>query len=696
MRTETATPAPVPPWAYPAPEPTLRGFNPADLAAFFDGRVPEPIAFYRTAEGDFAAFEEPPCVVHWPDCQADAFHVYRPPEDEDPMTQETYIKEVTSNIRGGLSFSLARLALFYGDSRTGKTMRVRAVQIAADGGASDMQGRSWVKDGRLQRLAPEGEDLHIEAKLVQGDTEHDITFGKEDHSRPKGVVMAFEHVKEALCGAPERALEFLSPWMDVSEEELVKLFPSSLREVYKEIASTLPGTLSPLQKLHHVTDLADKQMREANKQAKARQLALDSLRAQEKPSPEAIEQAREAVEKAKERTSVIEEQRNAALQDRGREEVAQTLKRATAEYRDLSETMKRVKASLETAMLRSQKAAQALEDARIARGKLTEVQEQGNAKRAAVWQQIHTFASQHLEAGAKKCALCGTEHDPDTFRTHLEARVQQAETQLAQFAILSEAKDIEHNVALAQSEAHNAREEVERLQARVDELRTKIDAVTEEGKAARAKLDAMPEVPEPVGDLRADMQAALADLQAATAHLTQLESARESGEDTQRLRDDLDQNQTKADTMKRLKAAAKKAAKEAADLCTDGVEKRVTQFLPKGMTFGFSSDPVRWGLRAPDGSINEFLSGAETVVVLSALAFAFAAANPDAFVLVVPEERFIDAKLLGRTMRHWGKVAPENAQVLITNGVKPRGRAPAGWLIEEITGEDVDEEEDDA
>jgi len=621
---------------------------------------------------------------------------------------ETYIKSIQSNIRGGLAFELAKLTLFHGDSRTGKTMRVRAVQIAADGGASDMQGRAWVKDQRLHRLAPEGEDLVIEGTLVRGDQEQEIRFDKEDAQRPPSVVMGFERIKEALCGSPEKALEFLSPWMETTQEELLDLLPKNLRDAYIEVAATLPGSLTPLQKLHHVTDAADKAMREANKAVKAAQGALDVLKAEDVPTKGDEEDAYEALQMAKKRVAAIEDKRAAALEQRAsgnnRTQLAQTLKEATDRYKRLSEERNRAQSAVSLAEKRIAEVDPKIEKARIAVGKAAEAQEStGDKARIDAWASIKTFARQHIEAGATKCALCGS--SPDGFQAHLAARVAQAEAQLGAFEertrILAEGEKAKHALELSLQIRESAKREVESAQASIARLDQELAAIKEQGTKTRALLAELPEEGEdgeeaPTVDLRSEMQAAIADQQAASSIYERIVFAREQAAQASGIREAVESNQEASDTMKRLKAASKKAAQEAAQACTAGLEKRVSAFLPKGMTFGFSADPVRWGLRADDGTINEFLSGAETVVVLSALAFAFAASHPNLFVLVVPEERFIDAGLLARTMRHWAKVAPDNAQIVLTNGVKPKGRIPAAWHVEEVHPLTLDEDEDDA
>jgi hypothetical protein len=119
-------------------------------------------------------------------------------------------------------------------------------------------------------------------------------------------------------------------------------------------------------------------------------------------------------------------------------------------------------------------------------------------------------------------------------------------------------------------------------------------------------------------------------------------------------------------------------------------EKRVTSYLPNGLTFGLDltdgdREIVRFGLRgasmdAVPGGLRSALSGAEWAMVTCAIATAIT--PDDVPSIIVPEERAFDPKTLAEALHAFGRFA---GQVIVTSPIEP-AEIPAGWTVVRTSG----------
>ena len=69
--------------------------------------------------------------------------------------QTLFVRRVQSNVKKGVDCELSRLTLLVGPNGSGKTSVQNAIELAACGFASDVEGRAKVKKGdMLAKLGP--------------------------------------------------------------------------------------------------------------------------------------------------------------------------------------------------------------------------------------------------------------------------------------------------------------------------------------------------------------------------------------------------------------------------------------------------------------------------------------------------------------------------------------------------------------
>jgi hypothetical protein len=667
---------------------------------------------------------------------------------------ERYIYHVETTMGGGFEQAFGRFTLLVGDSRAGKTMRVRALQHAAAGGASDVQWRTWSKGRALGVIGPDGKEPKSTGFLVAQDGAQRTTARTTSADPNDGVtLLAYETVRDALTGSPDKARAFLAPFLSTTYEEIQARMGAQAVAAFEETAGLLGRASTPLATLLAVRDHADVSMREANKDVKTFTAALTAATADAGPTSAQIEAAGRAADDLSGALRAAREEVNAcqqaiqandhaielaAAQSRGPQadpalvtRLAELEGRKAALLRDYAdkkarttETERALHAAVEDRDAAAQ-AATAAEDA------LADALNRAATAQAALdalppvpdfapkVKLLADLAELHTDPKVTSCRLCGSAQEHDAFLriadkwrdawalyaaraeaiqaagVHAGDAKRVAETARDRVALYRDKLATAHRAKAAAEQAHtNAVASVEQIVAAGKATAAEIAAVTAQINTAKT---AAPPVEDDARTSAAKARAStlaakLADAQKhhdavsnerdrAIQAVARLREQAQAVQGHQGLRDKLEKAQTTAARMKLLKDAAGKAYDECVNAGVSGFVARVNGYLPDGLRFGFRLDPFQWGLAVADGEIHSAPSGAEGIAVLTALCCVVAEQHPDRLVLVVPEERGIDAVLLREIMVKLAETAPRNVQVVLTNIVAPfRGRV-AGWEI---------------
>jgi len=82
-----------------------------------------------------------------------------------------YVRRVVGNLKGGCDLEIGPRTLITGPNGSGKSRIVNTMELALSGFASDIVGRSELRQGAdLIALAPEGDNLYAEVTLSDDKT----------------------------------------------------------------------------------------------------------------------------------------------------------------------------------------------------------------------------------------------------------------------------------------------------------------------------------------------------------------------------------------------------------------------------------------------------------------------------------------------------------------------------------------------
>lgn len=559
-----------------------------------------------------------------------------------------YVQKVKGNVKGGCSVTLGPRTLIVGPNGAGKSRVVNTLELALSAEASDIVGRAKVRRGPdLIALAPEDAGLEAHVTLDSGEQASLIIErngpGKTRepvHAPPSGIEIIYpiRDVVEALRGNTQTARTFVlrNAGLDLSDKAILERLPADLHEVYGVFCAAHAEKVDPIERLIAIRDDAKKSATAAKAGVKKSEEIINTLGA----TLPAHSPGEDDIAAAQ--TAV--RQANAALAQ------AQIIPVAI----DISGLY--------------QDAAQAIENHQTLTQNLEKAREWLAANPAdasgpllMAVSSLLTFHTQNTSLSF--CSVCGggVQHDALTTRLH---QINQVASSLADKEKVR--AQVQHLESTQSRQVVSAQSEAERLIRRYKQAQeTSANALTLEQRQAQIT----------------EAQAALSQAEQTYRGLVEAASAWKKVKEA---RDRV--------------VAAKREAREAAELseaCGAVVDElilmgrlafcaRVQKYLPKTDKFDLVLEDGKrevciFGFRRGD-MIHSALSGAEwarLTIALGAACMESANLGDNALVVLTPEERAFDRRTLASVMR-----ALQNApgQVIITSPIAPKDPIE-GWTV---------------
>ena len=552
------------------------------------------------------------------------------------MATPVYVSRVTSNLKGGLDRTLGERTLIVGPNGSGKSAIQNSVELALTGRVSDIAGRVDAADlGIVGMMAPAGEPLRATVYLSDGRVASFEAARKDggwSRGQRTGATGDFpvSRVRQSLIGSPETARKFLLANIGAraSREEVLRLLPHDLHEVYSKKADTLSAS-------HEVDRLL---------------FVFEN----EKSATRRHTQEAEAAEATKARMS----------SDLPPEPTDEDLRAAEAKADGLrapppQSPMRISRAALVAAMSTQTEALMLTHRGTVELGARVEALQAAVTEGDVALRAIHPIVEPlmdvlHHHENFDACMVCGNAWTPasEEMRRGTQDAFGGVKGQLATQSA-KEAELVEAVHALA-------------------ELRGALDRQLVELEALENELANTPEE-DPVDH---DFEA----YRNASARLDTLRSAKSRWQSVRALRETVWGSQQNAAEAKKLADACGNAIKDLLNIALGKFNTVVQSYLPDTDSFFLTirdgeRDVCRYGLYK-NGSYHAALSGAEWARVTLALGCAVGGAAD--VVIYTPEERAFDPNTLRSVMQ---ALSESPGQVILTSPVKPSGRIPKGWTI---------------
>lgn len=430
----------------------------------------------------------------------------KPPRKVRAQGAQGTLKRVSTSIKGGFDLVLpAQHTLILGDNGSRKSALVNAVELAAQGGCSDLVGREWSTGigflsslidpahqdalvSRVECVRPDGSTVILEYRAkVSGTTKSGLSQGSHtkdgvaiDKANPSPVALPVRAVLTELRASPERAQAFLlSVACAVDEAAFLKVVPPAQSARVKAIWTSLKKAESVVEKILAVQAECQKLEREAAKKAKDFETAAEtSTRTLDvRPTPEELAQVEQELRVLQGRRAALAgEWATHAATQRAQQQAQQQARTVS------QQSMEQIQAALAQAHaariqeLRAEQqrleATAATSDVQVAewRSQLAQIVVPAGIPQDRVerLQALHLLCTHQVQQATGKCPTCaGALPTP----TALEV-VQGVEGLLAQNAAKLQAEGLIQQLEAAISRAQTQRQELEahwaRLQAQID------------------------------------------------------------------------------------------------------------------------------------------------------------------------------------------------------------------------------------
>jgi hypothetical protein len=584
------------------------------------------------------------------------------------VKETMFVRQLESNIKGGVCVELAPKTLIVGVNGAGKSAIVNALELALSKRVSDITGRMLTREADLLSLAPNREGaVYAQALLNNGCVATwkipDSGKGKgrarrAEHELPKGIdpetVFPLRGVQEALTGSADLARKwFLSQVASLTDDQIKAHIPKSLQTQFRVATAACKLTDHPVDKLLAALEFAKKKALGGRAEAKAaKQVAKQVGRGLPPPPSEADEEALSKELQSAEQglQHVIEQLAAQQAQEHARNglhELSDLHRRAAKEDMEAQEALR-----VHQAQMSQLEAEQKRYPIPVPLDEL---------KMAVIKVAYASAKTRHGE-----CPVCGESHPQDRWdrrvvaiKAALEQRNQSNQAYITLESRLVEMEQqkqalIAHSVVLT-----------EKLQ-RLGEERGRLQALL----TGPVSNDGMP-----LQDKKEALEAKLRELREKQVTMIRARAA-----------------WTSAYAAEEAGLVAKRGSSEWTDLidaCDTAIEtlldQHVSTFIQKVQTFLPVTDQFAlqlhdgerggcWFGLMRDGVLHTALSGVEWARVLAAIAMA---RQGDGLQVVCPEDRAFDPMTLSHVLEAFGKA---QAQVIVTSPVMPEN-LPAGWLL---------------
>lgn len=204
----------------------------------------------------------------------------------------SYVTAIRGNVGGAVDARLGRHTLIVGPNMSGKSMIIRALELALTASVSDLVGRATVaREADLIALAPSGpppRTLWAEALLSSGGAARCEIVSDSHGKAHRGVrtgmdgldfeavrVFPLRAVREALLGSPDTARKFFVRYAlgDVGAGDVLSRIPEPVRARFMSLTSSAPDVLGGLL-------LATEQSAGKKREAEARRRTAEEIVAQ--------------------------------------------------------------------------------------------------------------------------------------------------------------------------------------------------------------------------------------------------------------------------------------------------------------------------------------------------------------------------------------------------------------------------------
>ena len=565
--------------------------------------------------------------------------------------QTLFVRRVHSNVKKGVDCELSRLTLLVGPNGSGKTSVQNAIELAACGFASDVEGRAKVKKGdMLAKLGPAtATPLSSEIEFSDGRKakwklmpNKRGGYHEPEHVSPSelNVVFPVQEVREILGGSADTIRMWLMSRVGstVREVDVVDKLPDDVQEVYRERARKLRRDgMNEVDILLAVIESSEKEARALDAESKTAKQVIDTMSEGlgEEPTASDIEAGEEAV-------AIAEGQYREAQKT----PVQQRPDLATARAMAIN-AVENFKSAAETARL----ASSAVPPMHPAEEALIEFRSK-----------MADICTVTVDVGSKNCLVCDS-----PLNVGLGARAAHLRRENEAGAAAVAAKRL-----------------AERKQEESDSLKVQAERLVQAYSTAERICNELAEDPQSnlqeLGDTVVKYRSEVSELKLRKRQWANVRAAK-------------DQVRRNADASAKLKDLATASGEVVETLLTQAQKKFevfVQSHLPAADKFALvlseNKKPVcRMGFRRGK-TLHTALSGAEWARLT--LALGCATYKPDANTLAIftPEERAFDGNTLADVMN---ALAQAPGQVILQSPNKPTKSYDLGWRVIDL--EDKDE-----
>ena len=548
----------------------------------------------------------------------------------------SHLSSVVTNLKGSdptpVEYTLGAKTLIVGPNGAGKSTIPQAIELALTGRVSDVAGKDPKKAGDVATLAP----LHaltLEAR-VSATTGTGAYYrlpvspkvGRAKQDNECAAYLPLRELKDALK-SDEKAQRYLLGATSAAvtwDDVLLRIPPGDSRRLFDAVVPPGAGQRDPVGTLLQARDAVHRTFLDERGRVTSAKTVIEGMGGGLAPAPtvQQLTDAREALQNARDANQASE--RHAVSSSRLANESANLQQRWRGLLARRAILVDDVY-EIETAYA-------------VTGSDPADVRSSGARVDAA-----YLLLARLIEVDSPVCGLCASAV-PAGHWEHRQAAVA------------------------AVAKAKTAARRWLGLQDEISQIDTEIAGITQQ-------LSAIGEVPVSV-DPHYAVQS-VAHLVDALDRLNQLKgkwsainTARATMADAEKKRDD----------WKRLQGQVAAAISDLVTASRDSFVSAVQGFLPDSDTFGLEFDPLRFGL-VRGGKLHTALSGAEWARVTMAIA-SVASQGRAGIPVIVPEDRAWDPVTLANAMR---ALTDAPGQVIICTTVKPKGRAPKGWTVIDVT-----------